>query len=72
MDGLLEGVESRGAALLNNLNLFGWASKALSLIKEFLLLSLAFRIFRNYCFMCSHNPIVGFNSYLQIVAGSRI
>ena len=35
MDGLLEGVESRGAALLNDLNPFGWASKALSLIKEF-------------------------------------
>ena len=41
MDGLIEGVQSRGTALLNDLNPFGWVSKELSLIKEFLLMFMA-------------------------------
>ena len=38
MDGLIEGVQSRGTALLNDIKPFSWVSKELSLIKEFLLM----------------------------------
>ena len=41
MDGLIEGVQSRGTALLNDIKPFSWVSKELSIIKEFLLMCVA-------------------------------
>ena len=41
MDGLIEGVQSRGTALLNDIKPFSWVSKELSLIKKFLLMCVA-------------------------------
>ena len=40
-DGLINGVESCGSALLNDMNPYGFVSKELSLSKVFLLLCLA-------------------------------